>query len=79
MLLPSAAVRHRDMFGIVLVVTLKLEKVVVSTAFLIRKFPTYLRADAIHRAATFVSIEEAANASEMRILFASHDTLVAMV
>ena len=78
MLLPSAAVRHRDMFGIILMVPFELEKIVVSTIILVGKFSTNFGSRAVYRAASFVCIEEAANASEMHVLFAFHDALVAM-
>ena len=79
MLLPSTAVRHRDMFGIILVMPFKLEKIVVSTAILIGEFSADFGTGAVDCAAPFVCIEETANASEMRVLFAFHDALVAVV
>ncbi len=79
MLLPSTAIRHRDMFGIILVVTLKFQEIIVPAPVLVGIFPANRRTGTVNRAATRIRVEKPADPPEVLVLFAAHDALVAMV
>ncbi|MEM7748505.1 MAG: hypothetical protein AAF346_09665, partial [Pseudomonadota bacterium] len=79
MLLPSTAVRHRDMFGIILVVPLKFEEVIVPAAFFVGKLATNGGTGTVHRATACIGVEKSTDPPEVLVLFASHNAFVAVV
>ena len=79
MLLPSTTVRHRDMFGVILVMSLKLQEIVIAAALFIRKLAANGRASAINGAASGAGVEETADPAKVDIFLAPHDTLVAVI
>ncbi len=67
------------MFGVILVLTFKLQKVVVAAVFLIRKLTADFGPRAVDGATAGIRIEETADPAEMLVFLAPHNALVAVV
>ena len=67
------------MFGVVLMVTLKLQKIVVTAIVFVGELAAYRRASAVDRATARFGVEEPTYSAEVCILLASHNALMTVV